>query len=68
MREVIGALAQHTRADASLVEFQPDARLEAQFGRLPPLTAAWAESLGFRSDGSVQALVANALRDAGYAA
>ena len=68
MREVVGALAQHTRADASLVEFQPDAMLEAQFGRLPPLTAAWAESLGFRNDGSVQALVGNALRDAGYAA
>jgi D-erythronate 2-dehydrogenase len=68
MREIIGALARHTRADASLVEFEPDAKLEAQFGRLPPLTAAWAESLGFRSDGSLQALVASALGDAGYAA
>lgn len=68
MREVVEALAQHAHADPELVEFRPDAKLEAQFGRLPPLTAAWAESLGFRSDGSLQALVANALRDAGYGA
>jgi nucleoside-diphosphate-sugar epimerase len=66
MRELIGALAQHTHADPALVEFRPEAKLEAQFGRLPPLTAARAESLGFRSDGSLQALVANALHDAGY--
>jgi D-erythronate 2-dehydrogenase len=68
MREVIDALSQQTRTDGALVEFSPDGKLEAQFGRLPPLTASWAESLGFRSDGSIQALVANALRDAGYGA
>jgi hypothetical protein len=66
MREVVDTLSQQTGSDAALVQFIPDTKLEAQFGRLPLLTAAWAEALGFRSDGSLEALVASALRDAGY--
>jgi nucleoside-diphosphate-sugar epimerase len=66
MRDLVAALATATRTDPALVSFQPDAKLEAQFGRLPLLSAPLAESLGFHSDGSLRALVANALRDAGY--
>lgn len=66
MRGLVAALATATRTDPALVSFQTDAKLEAQFGRLPPLSSPWAESLGFLSDGSLEALVANALCDAGY--
>lgn len=42
---------------AAGIRYQPDAALEAQFGRLPPLTTARADAAGFRHDGSLPALV-----------
>ncbi|MBU2064990.1 MAG: NAD-dependent epimerase/dehydratase family protein [Gammaproteobacteria bacterium] len=44
-----------------LIEFCPDAGLEALFGRLPPLRTPHARALGFRHDGNALALVRNAL-------
>ena len=43
------------------IAYDPDAGLEAVFGSFPPLLATAAERLGFRHDGSADALVRNAL-------
>jgi D-erythronate 2-dehydrogenase len=67
MAEYARVAARVTGADPSLVTFEPDAGLEAQFGRLPPLAAPLAERLGFRHDGTLEALVREALVAAGYA-
>ncbi|WP_175651450.1 NAD-dependent epimerase/dehydratase family protein [Pseudomonas sp. Marseille-P9899] len=45
----------------SLVSFQPDAALEALFGRFPPLRTPLARERGFRHDGTARALVRHAL-------
>ena len=45
---------------AQRITYAPDAALEAQFGRLPPLRTPQAEAAGFRHDGSVARLVARA--------
>lgn len=39
------------------IRYRPDAALEAQFGRLPPLTTTRADAAGFKHDGSLAALV-----------
>lgn len=44
-----------------LIRFEPDADLEALFGRFPPLRTPQAKALGFRHDGSALALVRHAL-------
>jgi D-erythronate 2-dehydrogenase len=67
MAELVAALARHLGADPASIDYDSDQKLEAQFGRLPPLAAPLAESLGFRSDGSLPQLVDRALADAGYA-
>lgn len=43
------------------ITFDPDPRLEALFGAYPPLRTPKARELGFRHDGSVAALLRNAL-------
>ncbi|MBD8572715.1 NAD-dependent epimerase/dehydratase family protein [Pseudomonas syringae] len=43
------------------IRFEPDPSLEALFGRFPPLHTPIARALGFRHDGSVAALLRNAL-------
>lgn len=62
IREVVDAMARrygtHCR---DLVRYEPDARIEQLFGRLPPLHTARAESAGFRCDPDADRLVANAL-------
>jgi nucleoside-diphosphate-sugar epimerase len=72
LRVTMGALAQavaqKTRADPLSIRFERDEALEAQFGRLPALTTATADALGFRHDGDLESLVERALRDAGYGA
>jgi D-erythronate 2-dehydrogenase len=66
MGDLAAAVARVTRCDPGLISFEPDAALEAQFGRLPPLAAPYAEALGFSCDRELDELVARALADAGY--
>ncbi|RTR53432.1 NAD-dependent epimerase/dehydratase family protein [Pseudomonas aeruginosa] len=48
-------------ANRSQITFDPDEQLEALFGRFPTLRTPQARALGFRHDGSVAALLRNAL-------
>jgi len=67
MGDLAAAVARSTRCDPGLISFERDEALEAQFGRLPPLAAPYAEALGFSPDRGLDELVARALADAGYA-
>jgi nucleoside-diphosphate-sugar epimerase len=58
---VDGLAAQFGGHARSLIAYQPNAQLEAQFGAYPPLLTPTADSLGFRHDGDAAALVARAL-------
>ncbi len=44
-----------------LVTYAPDPKLEAMFGAFPPLDASASEAAGFHHDGSVAALIRNAM-------
>ena len=60
--EVVEALARRFGDGCrASIAYAPDAGLEAVFGSFPPLLAGEAERLGFRHDGSADALVRNAL-------
>ena len=48
-----------------LVRYRSDAALEAAFGCYPPLATPLAEALGFRRDGTIAALLRNALEALG---
>lgn len=62
MAEVVDGLARSFGEDRrARVRYQPNEQLEAGFGRFPALDASAAETLGFRHDGSVEALIRNAL-------
>ena len=62
MAELVDTLAALLGADRrTLVRYAPDATLEAAFGSHPPLHTPQAEAAGFRHDGSIEALVHNAL-------
>lgn len=59
--ELVDALARRYGEDRpGLVSYAPNDGLEQAFGRFPPLAAAAAEAIGFRHDGDVDRLVANA--------
>jgi len=60
MAELVSAVAAHYGANPSLVNYQPDAALQAAFAAQPALATPLAESCGFRHDGTVENLVANA--------
>ena len=62
MRELIDALARRYGGAGTRIDFEPDARLEAQFASQPPLTTAAANRLGFQHDGDVNQLVRSATR------
>jgi nucleoside-diphosphate-sugar epimerase len=65
MAELVDGLAAEFGTDRrALVRYEPDARLEAGFGSFPPLDASAAEAAGFRHDGSVPALIRNAMAHA----
>lgn len=65
MAELVDGLAAEFGEDRrALVRYEPDARLEAGFGSFPPLDASAAEAAGFRHDGSMQALIRNAVAQA----
>jgi nucleoside-diphosphate-sugar epimerase len=61
MDDLAGAVARHTGSDPESVEYAPDAALERAFGTHPPLATPAAEAVGFRHDGSLDALVEAAL-------
>lgn len=62
VRALVSALAEATGNLASLASYAPDPRLEAVFASYPPLNTPMAEAVGFRDDGSVQALARRVLR------
>jgi nucleoside-diphosphate-sugar epimerase len=62
MQALVDTLARIYGAEAAgRVRWAPDENVESVFGRYPPLDASEAEALGFRHDGSIEALVRNAL-------
>ncbi len=61
MAGLVAEVARATGVSPSSVSYDPDAAIEAAFGRQPPLFTASADALGFRHDGDVAALVASAL-------
>ena len=64
MQEVVEGLASLYGADRlELIRYEPNEGVEAGFGRFPPMDSMVAEALGFKSDGSVEQLIRNALSD-----
>lgn len=59
--DLVAEIAAQTGTPANLVEYEPDAQLEAAFGALPSLSTPAADALGFVNDGDVQSLVDKAL-------
>ncbi|MFP7633397.1 NAD-dependent epimerase/dehydratase family protein [Pseudomonas veronii] len=63
--QVLDALAgRFGKANGEKIKFNPDPQLEVLFGRQPPLRTPRARAMGFRHDGSVAALLRNALKNA----
>ena len=63
MREVLDALAwRYGPQRRELITFAPDERIEALFGRLPPLLAPAALAAGFRHDQDADRLIVAALQ------
>ena len=63
MADLVAAIARATGGDPALIRHAPQAAIEAGFGRLPELSTAMADGLGFRHDGSLPALVEAVLAD-----
>lgn len=62
VEEIVEGIAEvHGAERASLIQYRPDERIEATFGRLPELDVAEEHALGFADDGSVAVLIRNAL-------
>jgi nucleoside-diphosphate-sugar epimerase len=61
MGELSAQVAQACHVPAELVDFAPDAALEAAFGAQPPLSTTAALAAGFANDGDAATLVARAL-------
>ncbi|MBN8491716.1 MAG: NAD-dependent epimerase/dehydratase family protein [Burkholderiales bacterium] len=62
MAELVDAVGRvYGTPTAELVSWAPDERIEALFGRFPPLATAAAEGAGFRGDASLDELVRLAL-------
>lgn len=60
---VVEAAAHYLGCDArDWIRYAPDPRIEALFGRQPPLQTPAAQAAGFVNDGSVDALVARVLQ------
>ena len=59
--DLVAAITAVTGGSAAGIRFKPDRVLDEQFGRLPPLSTPLAESLGFRRDADLPALVRAAL-------
>jgi nucleoside-diphosphate-sugar epimerase len=52
---------------ASLIQYRPDDRIEATFGRFPELDVADERTLGFTDDGQATTLIRNAIAEANQA-
>ncbi|MEO5640670.1 MAG: NAD-dependent epimerase/dehydratase family protein [Sphingomicrobium sp.] len=63
MASLVAEIAAQAGADAGLVDYAPDAALEAAFGAQPPLETPRADARGLIHDGSLAHLVANVLAD-----
>jgi D-erythronate 2-dehydrogenase len=63
MDALVAAIAAEAGVSHDLVNYAPDAALQAQFGSQPPLSTPAAEALGFRHDGGLEALVQAVLDD-----
>ncbi len=61
MADLVAEIALQCRVTASLVDYKPDAALEAAFGAHPALSTPLADAAGFRSDGDLATLVTRAL-------
>ena len=61
MERLAAEIARQCGVSPALVEWSPDAELEAAFGGYPPLRTEAAERAGFADDGSVAKLVESAL-------
>ena len=62
VHELVHAVSQHLGPDiSSLIQYQPQPGLAAQFATWPPLTSDIANRLGMRHDGNLETLVARAL-------
>jgi D-erythronate 2-dehydrogenase len=65
IEEVVEAFAEAGGMErTSLVQYRPDDRIEATFGRFPELDVDDERALGFTDDGSVATLIRNALAQA----
>ncbi|MBP7566815.1 MAG: NAD-dependent epimerase/dehydratase family protein [Burkholderiaceae bacterium] len=66
MGELVDALARRFGDDRqALVTWAPQEAVQAQFGRLPPLSTPTARALGFADDGDLDQLIARALPHGG---
>ena len=64
--QVLAAAADHLGCSAQdWIAYAPDPRIEAVFGRQPPLHTPQAQAAGFVHDGGVEALVARVLQPLG---
>jgi nucleoside-diphosphate-sugar epimerase len=59
--DLVVEISRQARVDPGLVAYDPDPVLEAQFGRLPPLSTPAADGLGFVHDGDLSSLVSTTL-------
>jgi len=61
MSQLVAALRERYPESESKIHWEPDARIEALFARQPPLSAALGDALGFRHDGTIARLIAQAV-------
>ena len=63
LHELVAAIGRHTNNPdiKTLITWQPDPFVQANFGSYPPLQVPLAEALGFRNDKELDLLVADAL-------
>lgn len=62
MKQLVDAIAEvHGPQVTELVSWAPEERIEALFGRMPPLRTPLADRLGFRHDGDLPTLVRRAI-------
>lgn len=59
--DLVDALKKRFPDSGASVDYAPDAALEAQFTRMPPLTTDLADGLGFRHDGDIGTLIERAM-------
>jgi D-erythronate 2-dehydrogenase len=62
MQDIVSGIAEIFGANRlELIRYEPNEQVEAGFGRFPPMDSSAAQALGFAHDGSVRALIKNAL-------